>query len=65
MSTRSVSELELARLRAMTAEEKLAVSQALWTEAWNLKEASLRSMHPNWSTAQIEDAIRRVLSGGV
>jgi hypothetical protein len=59
----SVLEQETARLRRMTAEEKLRVAEALWLDAWMLKRSSLASRHPDWTEAQLDDATRRSLSG--
>ncbi len=60
----TVLELELIRLRQMSAEEKLAVSDALWREAWALRRASITKQHPDWAPAQIEQATREALIGG-
>lgn len=60
----TVLELELIRLRSMTAAEKLAVAEAMWREAWALKEASLRAQHPEWTAAQLHAATREAMSGG-
>lgn len=60
----TVEERELARLRRMTAAEKLAVSERLWHEAWALKRAAIARRHPDWPAARIEEATRRALAGG-
>jgi hypothetical protein len=57
------SERELARLREMTAEEKLAVAESLWREAWRLKRASLASRHPEWTSDELDAATRSALGG--
>jgi hypothetical protein len=59
----SVLERETERLRRMTAEEKLRISEALWREAWMIKRASLASRHPHWSDLELEEATRRSISG--
>ncbi len=64
MPDAKLADRELERLRAMSPAEKLAVSEALWRDAWRLKAASFRSRHPEWSDAQVESATRQALSGG-
>ena len=59
----SIADQELARLRAMTAAEKLAVAEALWQEAWALKRAFLASLHPDWTENALDVATRQALSG--
>ena len=56
----SVLDQELARLRAMTADEKIAVMNALWREAWALKASGVRATHPDWSPAKVEEAVREI-----
>jgi hypothetical protein len=52
-------ELESQRIRAMSAEEKIRASEALRAAAWALKAAWIRSQHPAWSEADVQDAVRR------
>ena len=56
----SVLDLELQRLRAMSATEKVAVMHALWRQAWSLTAAGVRSRHPEWSAEQVEAEVREV-----
>lgn len=56
----SVLDLELQRLRAMTASEKVAVMQSLWRQAWSLKSAGVRAQHPEWTLEQVESAVRTI-----
>jgi hypothetical protein len=56
----SVLDLELTRLRAMSATEKVAVMHALWRQAWSLAEAGVRARHPTWSAEQVEEEVRRI-----
>ena len=58
-----VLDLELARLRAMTASEKVGVMHALWRQAWALTMAGVRGRHPDWSPAQLEAATREIFLG--
>ena len=60
----TVEERELARLRAMTAEEKLRVSDRLWREAHALARAVVAQRHPAWSSEQVTAETRRLMSGG-
>lgn len=56
----SVLDLELQRLRSMTASEKVAVMQSLWRQAWSLKVAGVRGQHPEWTLEQVESAVRSI-----
>ncbi|MBA3498119.1 MAG: hypothetical protein H0T86_13530 [Gemmatimonadales bacterium] len=56
----SVLDLELTRLRAMTATEKLATMHALWLQAWSLTSARVRARHPEWTPEQVEAEIRLI-----
>lgn len=56
----STLDLEVARLRAMTASEKVAVMHALWREAWSLATAGVRGRHPDWSPEQVEAEVREL-----
>ena len=60
---RSVLDLELERLRAMTASEKVAVMHALWRQAWSLTTAGVKTRHPHWSPEQVEAGTRAIFLG--
>jgi len=59
MST-SVLERQQELMRAMSPEQKIRASEALYRAAWDLKAAWLRSQHPDLSEADIQDAVRRL-----
>lgn len=56
----SVLDLELTRLRAMSATEKVAVMHALWRQAWSLSAAGTRARHPDWPPARVEAEVREM-----
>ena len=56
----SVLDLELARLRAMSATEKVAVMHALWRQAWSLSAAGTRARHPDWLPERVEAEVREM-----
>ncbi len=56
----SVRELEVARLRQMSASEKVAIMHSLWRQAWSLKAAGVRGQHPDWSEAEVAVAVREI-----
>ena len=56
----SVRDIELARLRAMTASEKIAVMHTLWRQAWSLTTAGVRARHPEWPSVTVDDEVRRI-----
>ena len=59
----SVLDLELIRLRAMTASEKVAVMHALWRQARSLTLAGVRGRHPDWSSERVEAEAREIPRG--
>lgn len=52
---------QVERIRAMTVEEKLRLSHALWEEAWKVSAAGVRARHPNWSDAEVAAGVRVLL----
>ena len=48
-------------LGAMTADEKVRVSQALWEEMWEVLAAGVRGRHPDWTPAQVMSGVRELL----
>jgi hypothetical protein len=46
--------------RHMTPAQKLDVAGQLYTAAWELKAAGLRSQHPAWSEAEVAAEVRRI-----
>ena len=55
-----VLDLELARLRVMTATEKVATMDSLWRQAWSLAAAGVHGRHPDWSPEQVEAEVRAI-----
>jgi hypothetical protein len=49
------------RLRAMTADEKVRLSHALWVEAWNVASAGIRGRYPDWSDEQVAARLRELM----
>jgi hypothetical protein len=60
--SRSVLDVQIERLRSMTAEEKIRASEDLRAAAWELKAAWLRSRNPGLPESEVQDAVRRWLS---
>jgi hypothetical protein len=56
----SVPDLELTRLRAMSATDKVASMHALWRQAWSLTVAGVQARHPDWSAEQVEAEVREI-----
>lgn len=54
-------EFQTRALRAMTADDKVRVSQALWEETCEVLAAGVRSRQPDWSPAQVADGVRELL----
>jgi hypothetical protein len=53
-----VRALQLARLRAMSPTEKVAVMHALHRQAWSLTRAGIRARHPDWTDDEVEAGVR-------
>jgi hypothetical protein len=49
------------RLRAMTADEKVRLSHALWVEARAVASAGVRARHPDWSDEQVATGVRELM----
>ena len=47
-------------IRKMTPAQKLAMAQALYETAWQLKEAGLRMLHPDWSERQFKETLKNL-----
>lgn len=47
------------RFKEMTPEKKLELSLRLYYSARELKEASLKTFHPEWDNEKIEEEVRK------
>jgi len=56
----SVLERQREAVRAMTPEQKIRASEALYLAAWDLKAAWLRSQHPDLPDDEIQEMVRRL-----
>ena len=56
--------VQLAVLRRMTPGQRWEVARNLYWSARRLKAAFVRSEHPEWSDAEVEDQVRRVFLYG-
>lgn len=59
----TVDEIETAILRHLTPTQKVAVMDALWRQAWDLKAAGVRQQHPEWTTQQVQARVREIFRG--
>jgi hypothetical protein len=50
------------RIRAMTADEKVRLSHALWLEARRVTLAGVRATHPDWSSERIATRVQELMS---
>ena len=57
-----VRELQIRRLRAMSAQRKLEVADELLLLARELKSSSLRTLHPRLSEAELEARVRELFA---
>ena len=56
-----VLDLVAERLRTMTADEKVRLSQALWVEARDVTAAGVRGRNPDWSDEQVATRVRELM----
>ena len=49
------------RIKAMSAEEKVHLAQALWEEAWRVAAAGVRARHPDWTEDLIRTRVRELM----
>ena len=45
-------------IRGMSPAKKLALAEQMWHEARRLKEASVRTLHPDWPESKVLQAVR-------
>ena len=57
----TASDFQTRALRALTADEKVRVSHALWEETWEVLAAGVRGRHPEWTSAQVVTRVRELL----
>ena len=51
---------QLRIFKAMEPEKKLKLAQMLYYSARELKAASLKARHPDWSEEKIKDSVREI-----
>jgi len=56
--------LQVARLRAMTPEEKWTVFRGMLRTAREVRRAAWRRKHPEWAAEQIEKAVAQEFARG-
>jgi len=61
----SMSNEEVELLRRMTPAEKLDVMRSLIRQAYELKAAGLRVLHPTLSDEEVEAEARRLVADGI
>lgn len=52
------------RFRAMTADEKVRLSHALWVEARDVTAAGVRARHPDWTEEEVAARVRELMRDG-
>lgn len=51
---------QIALLRAMSGQQRLALAEDMFWAARALKAAGVRHQHPDWSAAQVEAEVSRI-----
>ncbi len=54
---------QTARLRAMTADEKVRLAHGLWVEARDIAAAGVRARHPDWTAEEVATGVRELMRG--
>ena len=57
----TIRDRQTERIRAMTADEKVRISHALWLEARSVVEAGERARHPEWSEERLAERVRELM----
>ena len=60
---KTVLDKQLERLRAMTAADKIRASENLRAAALAMKAAWIRKQHPDLAEAEVQEVVRRWISG--
>ena len=60
----SALDIQQRLIRAMSAEDKIRVSEALRDAAWQLKAAWIRQQHPELDERSVQDAVRQYFRDG-
>lgn len=63
ISVMARDELDMEILRSMTPEQKLAVMRSLIRQAYALKEAGVRAVHPDLAEEEIQARTRAAVAG--
>lgn len=50
---------QIAAYRAMSFADKLAAASRLYSQAWSMKQAWLRSQHPDWSEQRVGEETKQ------
>lgn len=50
---------QIKAFRAMTPQQKVEMVAKLWYAAREMKAAYLRDIHPDWSEAEVQEAVRQ------
>ena len=53
---------QIERIRGMTADEKVRVAHVLWAQARDTLASGVRARNPEFSTAQVADRVRELMS---
>ena len=51
-------------IRKMTSAQKFAIARGLYETAWEIKQAALRTQHPDWTEEQVLARVRRIFTTG-
>jgi hypothetical protein len=63
-TSRKAEKLHQDALRKMTFAQKWEQVWVLRETAWRLKAAGIKSLHPDWSESQVQDAVKKVFLYG-
>lgn len=58
---KSILARQTERIRALTADEKVRISHALWLEARSVAAAGERARHPEWSEERLAERVRELM----
>jgi hypothetical protein len=62
LADEQLSREQILALRAMSGQDRLRIAERLYWSARRMKAAGVRTQHPHWPEAKVDDEVRRIFS---
>ena len=53
-------QIQIEIYKKMSSEDKWRRMQELWKTAWQVKQAGIKMLHPDWTQEQVEEKVRDI-----